>query len=382
MEQDAVQNHIQAGSTLESSHDDGGELSPEQLRQKLAAREKTIVVLKRQLAIRQEQADPNTPMKMLRENATMARVVELKTQELEAERAELRRTLDELHRTQAQLLQAQKMESVGQLAAGIAHEINTPTQYVSDNVSFLQTACGGIFRLLEQSVALAEVARAQPELAQALDEFDAVLKRTKLDFLRAQIPDALEQSLEGLGRIAHIVSAMKEFSHPSRGEKELINVAELIDTTLTVARNEWKYVADLETEFAPDLLPVPCLRNEFSQVVLNLVVNAAHAIGDANKALGREKGHIRVSAKQLDGVFELRVQDDGNGIPNNIRDKIFEPFFTTKAVGKGTGQGLAIVYSAVVDKHQGDVQCESEPGHGTTFIVRLPMDSVPVKDEP
>lgn len=371
MQQEAKSDLNQSETRGEPAPNDGE--AAELWQMKLAARDKTITVLKRQLAKRQEQPDLHTPMEMLQQNATMARVVELKTRELEKERAELRRTLDELHRTQAQLLQAQKMESIGQMAAGIAHEINTPTQYVSDNVSFLQSACSGLLRLIDESQKLAEAVRSAPDLAETLDAFEATLKRTKLDFLKSQIPDALEQSLEGLAQIAHIVSAMKEFSHPSRGEKEPINMAELVDTALTVARNEWKYVADIETEFDPDLPPVPCLRNEFSQVMLNLVVNAAHAIGEANQASGREKGLIRVSTGRDNDWFELRVSDNGCGIPKEIRDKIFDPFFTTKAVGKGTGQGLAIVYSTVVDKHQGELRCVSEPGKGTRFIVRLPL---------
>jgi signal transduction histidine kinase len=193
--------------------------------------------------------------------------------------------------------------------------------------------------------------------------------------LRNQIPSALDESLEGLGHIAKIVAAMKEFSHPSQNEKESVDVREVIRTTVTVARNEWKYVADLETEFGDDLPLLPCLRDMVGQAILNLVVNAAHAIADTLQKGVKEKGRIVISAGQNGDVMEIRVQDDGSGIPAAIRDRIFDPFFTTKAVGKGTGQGLAIVYSTVVDKHMGHIRCESEEGVGSTFILQFPLHS-------
>ncbi|QID19885.1 ATP-binding protein [Nitrogeniibacter mangrovi] len=316
----------------------------------------------------------DSPYAILEQNLSLQQVVARKTEELETERHELQRALEELRLTQAQLLQAQKMESVGQLAAGIAHEINTPTQYVMDNVGFIQTASGTLLGLVDKAVGLAEVARPLLPEAEAMVEFDATLKRARLDFLRRQIPGALDESLEGLGHISRIVAAMKEFSHPSGGEKEPVDMRELIATTLTVARNEWKYVAEVETRFADDLPSLPCQRDMIGQVVLNLVVNAAHAIAGTLREGVRDKGRIEISAACRGDAMEIRVCDDGSGIPIGIRDRIFDPFFTTKAVGKGTGQGLAIAYSTVVDKHQGEIFCESEEGVGSCFVVRLPLD--------
>lgn len=344
---------------------------PEKLQRMLAARDKTIEVLKRKLSQHIESTD--TPFALLEQNSRLARVITLKTQELETEREQLRQALEELSRAQTRLVQAEKMESIGQLAAGIAHEINTPTQYVNDNVSFLQGACAALFRLVDGGAALADAARACPELTELVAKFDAILKRARLDFLRAQVPLALQQSLEGLARVAHIVAAMKEFSHPSHGEMEAVHLGEVIDTAVTVARNEWKYVADLDVDIDPQLPPVFCLRNEISQAVMNLVVNAAHAIADSIVPGEREKGHIQVSARLAGEHAEIRVADDGPGIPEAIRGKIFDPFFTTKPVGKGTGQGLAIAYSAVVDKHRGEIGFETQTGAGTTFTVRLPL---------
>ncbi|MBX9446092.1 sensor histidine kinase [Dickeya chrysanthemi] len=347
-------------------------LSVAEYERKLAARDKTIDVLKRRIA-QEARHSHATPFAILEQNVGLEKVVARKTLELENERQELEKALTELRFTQAQLLQAQKMESIGQLAAGIAHEINTPTQYVCDNVGFVKTATVSLLSLLDSALALAEVTRGKMAEEPTVLEFDAALRRTKVEFLRRQIPSALDESLEGLGHIAKIVAAMKEFSHPSHNEKEMVDVREVINTTVTVARNEWKYVAELETRFEDDLPQLPCLRDMIGQSILNLVVNAAHAIADTIQEGVKEKGHIIVSAARNGEHMEIRIKDDGSGIPAGIRDRIFDPFFTTKAVGKGTGQGLAIVYSTVVDKHDGRIRCESEEGVGTTFILQLPL---------
>lgn len=349
-----------------------GVLSIADYERKLAARDKTIEVLKRRVA-QEARHLHSTPFAILELNVGLEKVVARKTLELENERHELQKALAELKLTQAQLLQAQKMESIGQLAAGIAHEINTPTQYVSDNVGFIKTASTSLLKLLDMATALAEATREKMADEPALEAFDDVFKRTKVDFLRRQIPSALDESLEGLRHISRIVVAMKEFSHPSLNEKEWVDIREIINTTVTVARNEWKYVADLDTQFADDLPQLFCLRDMISQAILNLLVNAAHAIADTLQEGVKEKGHIVVSAAINGGALEIRVRDNGSGIPAAIRDRIFDPFFTTKAVGKGTGQGLAIVYATVVGKHEGQIRCESEVGVGSTFIIQLPL---------
>lgn len=347
-------------------------LSIEEYQRKLTARDKTIDVLKRRIA-QEARHSHTTPFAILEQNVGLEKVVARKTMELENERHELEKALAELRITQTQLLQAQKMESIGQLAAGIAHEINTPTQYVSDNVSFVKSANATLLTLLDAALTLAEAAREKLADTPAMAEFDVALKRTKLDFLRRQIPGALDESLEGLGHIARIVAAMKEFSHPSQNEKEQVDIREIVNTTVTVVRNEWKYVADLDTHFSDNLPLLPCLRDMVGQAILNLVVNASHAIADTLKEGIKEKGHITLSVQQNGDAMEIRVNDDGSGIPAAIRDRIFDPFFTTKAVGKGTGQGLAIVYSTVVDKHGGQIRCESQEGVGSTFILQFPL---------
>lgn len=272
-----------------------------------------------------------------------------------------------------QLLQAQKLESVGQLAAGIAHEINTPTQYVQDNTHFLQEAFESYQTALS---ALRRLRERLPDTlpdAGLLDEVDRALEEEDIDFLSKDIPQAISQSLEGLRRIASIVSAMKEFTHPGTDVKQPVDINAVIGNIVTVSRNEWKYVAELETDLQDDLPSPPGHRDKLGQVILNLIVNAAHAIADEVSAGNIEKGRIRVSTTSADGAVEIRISDDGPGIAESIQQKIFDPFFTTKEVGKGTGQGLSIARSVVVDQHQGSLMLNSTAGAGATFIIRLPL---------
>jgi signal transduction histidine kinase len=200
--------------------------------------------------------------------------------------------------------------------------------------------------------------------------------RVDAAYLLEEIPKAIDQTLEGVTRVSTLVSAMKEFSHPGTKEKVSLDLNHAIECTITVARNEWRYVADMETDFDPSLPLVPCQPGEFNQVILNLIVNAAHAIADVVQKGGPEKGIIKVQTKNYPEWVEIRIQDTGSGIPRNVQMRVFEPFFTTKEIGKGTGQGLAIARSVVVDKHGGSIHFETEEGKGTSFIIRLPHDKV------
>ena len=294
--------------------------------------------------------------------------------ELEDQRRRLEKALADLQSTQTRLLQAHKLEAIGQLAAGIAHEINTPTQYVTDNVAFLSRAfeklCDLVFSSREL-LADKKAGRCSPEV---LARVEAIFAGGRIDYILAEAPKALEQSMDGLHRVASIVAAMKDFSHPSAGEKAPCDLGEAISSTVTVATNEWKYVAEMETIFDPELPLVRCLRDEVNQVILNLIVNAAHAIDAVVLGGSAGKGTIRIETRYDDGWAEIRVSDTGCGIPESARERVFDPFFTTKPVGKGTGQGLAIAYAVIVEKHGGEISFETELGRGTTFIVRLPVD--------
>ena len=272
----------------------------------------------------------------------------------------LKQTLEERDRLEDNLRQAQKLEAIGQLAAGIAHEINTPTQYVGDNLRFLKESFGELDSLLAQLVELGGAPASK------------VLGEADFDYLKEEIPRALNQSLEGVDRVAKIVRAMKEFSHPAR-EKTATDLNRAIQSTITVASNEWKYVADIEMDLDTNLPPVHCSPAEFNQVVLNIVVNAAHAIGDVVGDGGKGKGKIRVRTR-ADGEWAvIEISDTGAGMPPHVQQRIFEPFFTTKEVGKGTGQGLAIAHNVIVDKHGGTIKVASAPAKGTTFTIRLPI---------
>ena len=272
-----------------------------------------------------------------------------------------------------QLLQAQKLESVGQLAAGIAHEINTPTQYIGDNVRFLKDAFQDLKKLMAEYEALLAAAQGHTLSGETLQEVAAAVERADTAYLLEEIPKAIEQTLEGVTRVSGLVSAMKEFSHPGTKEKTPLDLNHAIESTATVARNEWKYVANLETEFDQSLPLISCRPGEFNQVILNLIVNAAHAIADV-VGEGSKKGKIKVQTHNCENWAEIRIQDTGSGIPEKVRGRVFDPFFTTKEIGKGTGQGLAIAYSVIVEKHNGSIHFETEEGKGTTFIIRLPHD--------
>jgi len=278
-----------------------------------------------------------------------------------------------------QLMQAQKLESVGQLAAGIAHEINTPTQYVGDNLRFIQEGFGTLNKLVtefEKLLAALETNSMSPEL---LNEIIIRNKEADFPYLSTEIPVALDQSLDGIQRISSIVRAMKEFSHPGTKEKIPVDINHAITTTLTVAHNEWKYVAEVETALAPDLPKVLCLPDEINQVFLNLIVNASQAIGEIVKKTGG-KGTIKITTQNNGPWVEIRIEDSGGGIPEAIQHRIFEPFFTTKEVGKGTGQGLTIARTAIVNKHNGEITFASKAGIGTTFLIRLPVDAGPKQE--
>ena len=280
----------------------------------------------------------------------------------------------EKEKLQSQLLHTQKLESVGQLAAGIAHEINTPAQYLGTNIDFLDNSLKNIVTLVKAYQRLLTAEKNHTLTQELIEEIEDLQDAADWDYLAEELPLAIAQSNDGVQRISSIVQAMKEFCHPGSKEKVLVSLNELINTTLIVSRNEWKYIADLETNFADNLPQVHCLANEMGQVLLNLLINACHAITTqlGENREGR-KGIISISTCQAGEQVEIRMQDNGCGIPRDIIEKVFDPFFTTKEVGKGTGQGLAIARDVIVNKHGGSLEVESEAGRGATFIIRIPL---------
>jgi PAS domain S-box-containing protein len=278
-------------------------------------------------------------------------------------------------RMEIELRHAQKLESVGALAAGIAHEINTPIQFIGDNTRFLQDAFRDTIHFVEASeVVFAEASKGSIR-SETLEAVKRIRKQADWDYLRTEVPKAMQQMLDGIGRVAKIVRAMKEFSHVDRSsEKAPADINKALESTLIVARNELKYVADVETHLG-ELPPVLCHLGDLNQVFLNLLVNAAHAIGEHNSKTD-EKGKIGVRTRSDGECVEIAISDSGAGIPEVIRNKIFDPFFTTKEVGKGSGQGLALARAIVVEKHGGTLTFQTEVGKGTTFFVRLPLSEI------
>jgi PAS domain S-box-containing protein len=273
---------------------------------------------------------------------------------------------------ETQLRQAQKLEAIGQLSAGIAHEINSPAQFIGDNLDFVIDAQA---RLEPALSVLSELPPGDLSDAEAGRLFRSLRGKLPDDFgqLLHEVPDSLRLAREGIGRVSSIVGAMKVFSHPDESQMVPTDLRQSVESTLLISRHEWKYVADTETRFDADLPPVPCFPGDINGVLLNLVVNAAHAIGGSERFRSGNKGLIRVSVARDGDWVEIRIKDNGVGIPEAIRSRIFEPFFTTKEVGRGTGQGLFICHRIITAKHQGTISFETEPGRGTTFIVRLPL---------
>jgi PAS domain S-box-containing protein len=260
---------------------------------------------------------------------------------------------------QQQLEQRSKLESIGQLSAGVAHEINTPTQFIGNNLRFLRDQ----FSLIQEGLR-----------TRAPDSPPRSLER-RLDRLLREYPISVAQSLEGIDRISEIVSALRDFSHPGSAKRALVNINHGLESTIAVARNEWKYIADLEMHLDTGMPPVECHAGEVNQVFLNILINAVHAIHESLGPNAGRKGRITITTGHTDHWVEVRIADSGSGIPKAIQARVFDPFFTTKEVGRGTGQGLAISHNIIVQKHNGTIHFETEEGKGTTFIIRLPIQS-------
>ncbi len=276
----------------------------------------------------------------------------------------------ERERVVIELQLAQKLESVGRLAAGIAHEINTPIQYVGDSMYFLRSAYEDLDKLIDDWSGVIAELPAGPTQGALRVQMAEIHKRRDIDFLRAEIPKSFARTFDGVERVTNIVKAMKEFAHPDENEQSPADLNHAIGTTLLVASNEYKYLANVRTQFA-DLPPVVCNISELNQVFLNLIVNAAHAIQDSGK--DQTTGEIRITTALADDTVVVTIGDNGCGVPAENLSKLYDPFFTTKEVGRGTGQGLAIAHSIVVDKHGGDIGVTSTLGVGTEFALRLPI---------
>ena len=274
---------------------------------------------------------------------------------------------------QSDLRDAQKLEAIGQLAGGIAHEINTPAQYISHNLKFLHLGFDKIFSVLDTLLSDLLSNDGEKEFSGCCEKYAQSFKDIKYDYLRDEIPLAIEQSVSGIQQVTKIVLAMKEFAHPHHKSKELVDINRVVENAITISQNEWKHVASTKLDLTPALPKAMCLYNEINQVILNIVVNAAHALGEIEATA--ETGIINIATCQSTDQENIiiTIRDNGVGIPDSIKSKVLDPFFTTKPVGKGTGQGLAIVYDMIVAKHGGSIDIRSPEGGGTTVEICIPI---------
>ncbi len=273
--------------------------------------------------------------------------------------------ISETKNIMAQLNQAQKMEAMGQLAAGIAHEINTPIQYIGDNLHALKSNFDELQALILKSKH--KFTEFSADLQQEWNDWE---EQFDTHFILHDTPFAIKQSLDGIEKVSGIVQAMKVFSHTNNQATSFANLNEILKNTLTISKNEYKYIADIETNFASDLPDVECYANELNQVLLNLIVNAAYAIEEKKSG----QGLIKITTEKQQDTIYIKIQDNGTGIPKAIQDKVFNLFFTTKEVGRGSGQGLSIAHKIIVEKHQGKFYFDSIEGKGTTFHIILPLN--------
>ncbi len=285
--------------------------------------------------------------------------------------------------TRKRLDRTRLLQSMGQLAAGIVHEINTPIQFIGDNLQFLGESFEQILDLMKRYRRTAEEAASRSAGSPATHQAVQAPDPSDFDFLQQEIPLAIRQSVDGIRHVTAIVTAMRDFSHIDERRMAPSDVNKAIKSTLIIVHHQLKYLAEVETDLDPDLPMVMCCIDDLNQVFINLLINAAHAVGDVVGEHGTQKGIIRVATRRDDASIVITIADTGAGIPEEVQKRMFEPFFTTKGHDKGTGQGLLYVKTIVVDKHHGTLTWDSKPGRGTTFIVRIPIEQKTRKtDEP
>ncbi|GAB6094999.1 hypothetical protein JCM14469_12510 [Desulfatiferula olefinivorans] len=280
-----------------------------------------------------------------------------------------------LHRKKADLEtppEDRSMDTLGRLTAGVMHEINTPVQYVGDNLHFLDDGIEGLFEVLDRADALCEAARQGRVPETLIEAFQTARRKADSDYLKKEIPESIRQSLQGVEQISGIVLAIRNLSGRSLDDNPSVDVRSVLSICVLLTRNQWKKSAELETRLDPDLPNLRCRTGAFNQVAVNLIINAAHAVDEARSRDASLSGRIIIETGREGDMGIVRISDNGAGIPDEILPRIFDPFFTTKKEGKGTGQGLSIS-RAIVEAHGGRLTVETRPGVGSTFVIALPL---------
>ncbi|MBE2189990.1 MAG: PAS domain S-box protein [Desulfobulbaceae bacterium] len=267
---------------------------------------------------------------------------------------------------------SKKMESIGHLAAGIAHEINSPLQFVNDSIYFLDIS---FTDMIEYIKTIEEYFKSNAGSIENYVELNNSLQALKdnldLEFVLSEVPEAFVRISNGLGRVNKIITAMKRFTHSSQNEKSMVDINQEIEMATILTKNEWKYVAEMKLNLAEELPMIFCRVDEINQVLINLIVNASHAIAD-KKEMTETDGTITIATSIEGNDCKITISDTGKGILPENMDRVFDPFFTTKDPGKGTGQGLSLSHDIIVNKHGGQIYIESDFGHGTTVTVKIP----------
>ncbi|WP_442481549.1 sensor histidine kinase [Aeoliella sp. SH292] len=331
--------------------------------------------------VREMREASRTQARLEQAKADTEEVVRERTSDLQLRSEQLEASIDETRRMAQRLAEAQKLECIGQLAAGIAHEINTPMQFIGDNSLYLEECVDRLLDITESYIEMLNIDSPSQAWEDRHQRSDAILAGYRYAELVREVPCAFAENRDGIDRVITIVRAMKDFSHPGTGSKVPTDINQLIHSTVAVSRNRWKYVARVELQLADDLPMADALPAELNQVLLNLVVNAADAIRDHDVDSSDPQGIITIRTFAAGGNVVIEVQDNGPGIPPHVKSRIFDQFFTTKEPGKGTGQGLAISHDIVVNKHSGEISAYSVVGEGTTFTVTIPIVDTEAEEE-
>lgn len=334
--------------------------------------ESKIIILEREEKIKNGEQPPNTFQLDLITKSGLRKDVELSVSYLNfngslAEQGIIR-DLTNIKKQETQIRHLQKMEAIGTLAAGIAHEINTPSQFVNDNLTFMKDAYKDIlpiFQLINKS----------EDMQACLTEIENLAKNVDLEYLQEEIPNAIDQSLDGIKRIAKIVGAMRDFAHSGPKDKVYADLHKIIQNSIILSKNAWKYIAEIETEFDETIKNIYCQPNDLNQVIINMIVNSSHAMEDKFEGSETLQGKIKIKTVNQNKNVEIYISDNGAGMSENVMKRIYDPFYTTKDVGRGTGQGLAIVFDIIVTKHNGEIEVKSKEGIGTDFKITLPVDN-------